>query len=441
MKVYLESLGCDKNLVDSEKMLKLLADRGHILTDDPAEAEAVIVNTCCFIGDAKQESIDAVLRLAEYKKAGTCKALIVTGCLAERYRDEILNEIKEVDAVLGTAHFDRIADELEAVLKGKREVLTGDVDGKVPQGAGRVLSIPSHFAYLKIAEGCDKGCTYCVIPKVRGRYRSTPMEDLEREAADLASRGVKELILVAQETTVYGVDLYGEKKLPKLLKRLAATDGIVWIRLLYCYPEEITDELIRVIRENDKICDYIDMPIQHISDRILKQMGRRTSSDEIRRIIVKLKEEIPDIAIRTTLISGFPGETRADHFELTRFVKEMGFDRLGVFAYSREEGTPAAKFARQVSERTKARRKDEIMRVQQAVAFKKSESFIGRELDALIEGKVSDSDVYAARTYRDAPDVDGLIFIRTERELMSGDFVRVKVTAAKGYDLAGELLP
>ena len=440
MKILFISLGCDKNLVDSEVMLKLLEKKGYQFTDDETEADIIIINTCCFIGDAKEESVNTILEMAEYRKSGSCKALIVTGCLAQRYQKEILDEIEEVDAVLGTATYDAIAETVEKALEGRKELRFEDIDRLVPEQGGRVLTTGGHYAYLKIAEGCDKHCTYCIIPRLRGHFRSVPEERLLAEAEELAEQGVKELILVAQETTVYGVDLYGEKRLPQLLKKLAGIQGIRWIRVQYCYPEEITEELIQIIKEEPKICHYLDLPIQHASDRILKRMGRRTTQADLRRIIGRLREAIPDICLRTTLISGFPGETEEDHEELMRFVDDCEFDRLGVFAYSAEEDTPAAAMPDQIPEEVKEDRRAEIMELQQEIAFEKAEGMTGRELTVMIEGKVADENVYVGRTYMDAPGVDGYLFLNTDETLMSGDFARVRVTGAAEYDLIGELI-
>lgn len=439
-KVCFVSLGCDKNLVDTEMMLGMLTERGYAFTDDETQAQAAIVNTCCFIGDAKEESVNTILELAELKKSGSLQALIVTGCLAERYREEIRKEIEEVDAVLGTTAIDRIAETLDQVFAGGAKDQYERLDREPLTDRKRVLTTGGHFAYLKIAEGCDKHCTYCIIPKVRGPYRSIPMESLVREAETLAKQGVKELILVAQETTVYGVDLYGHKALPELLQKLCGIDGLVWIRLLYCYPEEIDDALIRVMKEEEKICHYLDLPIQHASDAVLQRMGRRTDQAQLTKIVSHLREEIPDICLRTTLISGFPGETKEDHAALLSFVKQMRFDRLGVFPYSREEDTAAAKLPGQLSKKVKNDRRDEIMALQQEIAFDKAAQMEGRTLPVMIEGKVADEEVYVARTYRDAPDVDGMLFCHTNRELMTGDFVQVRVTGSYEYDLMGELI-
>ncbi len=440
MKILFISLGCDKNLVDTEVMLGLLASRGYEMTDDETQADIIVINTCCFIHDAKEESIQNILEMAEYKKEGKAKALIVTGCLAERYRQEILDEIPEVDEVLGTTAYDKILDAVDKALEGTHSVILSELDALPLPDTKRLVTTGGHFAYLKIAEGCDKHCTYCIIPKIRGNFRSVPMERLVKEAEYLAEQGVKELILVAQETTLYGKDLYGEKSLHKLVRELCKVSGIQWIRILYCYPEEITDELIQVMKEEKKVCHYLDLPIQHASDSILKRMGRRTTKQELKDIIGKLRREIPDICLRTTLITGFPGETEEQHEELAEFVDEMEFDRLGVFTYSPEEGTPAASMPDQIDEEIKEERQAELMELQQEIAFDNAEGMVGREVLVMIEGKVADENAYVGRTYRDAPNVDGLIFINTDEELLSGDFARVKVTGALDYDLIGELL-
>ena len=440
MKILFISLGCDKNLVDTEVMLGMLASRGYEMTNDEQEADIIVINTCCFIHDAKEESIQNILEMAEYKKNGSAKALIVTGCMAERYRQEILDEIPEVDEVLGTTAYDRILDAVDAALAGQHEVMTADLDALPLPETKRLVTTGGHFAYLKIAEGCDKHCTYCIIPKIRGNFRSVPMERLLKEAQDLAEQGVKELILVAQETTLYGKDLYGEKSLPKLLRELCKISGIRWIRILYCYPEEITDELIQVMKEEPKICHYLDLPIQHANDTILKRMGRRTSKQELIDIVQKLRKEIPDICLRTTLITGFPGETQEQHEEVMEFIDTLEFDRLGAFTYSPEEDTPAATFEDQIDEEVKEDRQADIMELQQEIAFDKAEDMIGREVLVMIEGTVADENAYVGRTYRDAPNVDGLIFINTDVELISGDFAKVKVTGALDYDLIGELM-
>ena len=421
-------------------MLGMLASRGYEMTNDEQEADIIVINTCCFIHDAKEESIQNILEMAEYKKNGSAKALIVTGCMAERYRQEILDEIPEVDEVLGTTAYDRILDAVDAALAGQHEVMTADLDALPLPETKRLVTTGGHFAYLKIAEGCDKHCTYCIIPKIRGNFRSVPMERLLKEAQDLAEQGVKELILVAQETTLYGKDLYGEKSLPKLLRELCKISGIRWIRILYCYPEEITDELIQVMKEEPKICHYLDLPIQHANDTILKRMGRRTSKQELIDIVQKLRKEIPDICLSTTLITGFPGETQEQHEEVMEFIDTLEFDRLGAFTYSPEEDTPAATFEDQIDEEVKEDRQADIMELQQEIAFDKAEDMIGREVLVMIEGKVADENAYVGRTYRDAPNVDGLIFINTDVELISGDFAKVKVTGALDYDLIGELM-
>ena len=423
MNILFISLGCDKNLVDSEVMLGLLDKKGYQIVDSEEDADIIVVNTCCFIHDAKEESIQTILEMAEYKKEGKLKALIVTGCLAQRYQQEIIDEIPEVDAVLGTTSYDHIVEAVEEALAGNGHVVLEDVDALPDVKEKRLVTTGGHYAYMKIAEGCDKHCTYCIIPKLRGNYRSVPMEKLLAEAKDLADQGVKELILVAQETTVYGKDLYGEKSLHKLLRELCKISGIQWIRILYCYPEEIYDELIQTIKEENKVCHYLDLPIQHASDAVLKRMGRRTSKAQLVEIIEKLRKEIPDISLRTTLITGFPGETQEQHEELKDFVDEMEFDRLGVFTYSPEEDTPAATMTEQIPEEVKEDRQAELMELQQEIAFDLAEDMVGREVLVMIEGKVADENAYVGRTYKDAPNVDGLIFINTDEELMSGDFV------------------
>lgn len=439
MKILFVSLGCDKNLVDTEMMLGMLGDRGFSFTDDETEADIVVVNTCCFIGDAKEESINTLLQMGELRESGQVKVLIAAGCLAQRYKEEIQQEIPQVDAIVGTTAIEDIVAAVDEVLAGQGHNHYHDLNEKPATNHRRVVTTGGHFAYLKIAEGCDKHCTYCIIPKVRGNFRSVPMENLVAEARALAEGGVRELILVAQETTLYGVDLYGEKSLPVLLHELAQIAGIYWIRILYCYPEEITDELIEAIASEPKICHYLDIPIQHASDAVLKRMGRRTNQEELRSMVAKLRERIPDICLRTTLISGFPGETQEDFVELYNFVDELEFDRLGVFTYSQEEDTPAATMSDQVDEEVKAFRRDELMELQQEIAFEKAENMIGHELIVMVEGKLADENIYVARTYRDAPNVDGFLFINTTVELMTGDFVKVLVTDSNEYDLIGEI--
>lgn len=439
LNVLFVSLGCDKNLVDTEMMLGMLQQQGYQFTDDESEADIVVVNTCCFIGDAKEESINTLLEMAEWKKNGRLKVLIAAGCLAQRYQKEIQDEIPEVDAIIGTMAIEEIVNAVEACLENKGGNFIRDINSKPAVCMERVLTTGGHFAYLKIAEGCNKRCTYCIIPKVRGNYRSIPMEHLVAQAKKLAERGVKELILVAQETTLYGVDLYGKKSLPELLRKLAQINGIRWIRILYCYPEEITDELIDTIASEPKVCHYLDIPIQHASDSVLKRMGRRTTEEELKVRIAKLRERIPDICLRTTLISGFPGETQEDFEELYRFVNEMEFDRLGVFPYSCEEDTYAAQMPDQIPEEVKLFRRDELMELQQEIAMEKGQDMIGCIFDVMVEGKVADEDVYITRTYRDAPGVDGYLFLNTTATLMTGDFVKVLVTDSNEYDLIGEI--
>lgn len=439
MKLLFISLGCDKNLVDSEFMIGMLTNDGIELTDDETEAYIIIINSCCFINDAKEESIQNILEMAEYRKSGSCKALIVTGCLAQRYQDEIIKEIPEVDAILGTNSYDAIVEAVHEVLSNHSYKNLGTLTGLPKLENKRVVTTGGHYAHLKIAEGCNKNCTYCVIPSIRGRYRSVPIETLVQQAKELVADGVKEIILVAQETTLYGIDLYGEKSLHRLLDELNTIPGLFWIRIMYCYPEEIYDELVDAMIRNTKVCHYLDMPIQHCNDAILKRMGRRTNKEDLMRIIRDLRGKIPDITLRTTLICGFPGETEEMHEELMQFIHDMEFDRLGAFAYSPEEGTPAAEFSDQIKEETKQDWQADVMELQEEVIFDKNDAMKGRELYAFIEGKVADENAYVGRTYRDAPGIDGYIFINTDEELITGDIVKVKVTSAYEYDLIGEL--
>lgn len=445
IKLFCVSLGCDKNLVDTEKMLGVAGGLGVSFTDDETEADAILINTCCFIGDAKEESVNTILEMARYKEEGKCRALIVAGCLAQRYKQEIIDEIPEVDAILGTTSYEEIGNVLTRLFGEEKEKKEEHIScfhdlKELPETAKkRVMTTGGHYAFLKIAEGCDKRCSYCIIPYLRGPYRSVPMEQLLAEARELAENGVRELILVAQETTLYGKDLYGEKTLPKLLHELAQIPGIYWIRIQYCYPEEITDELIQTIKTEEKVCHYLDIPIQHASDRILKRMGRRTHKAELKERIGALRREIPDIALRTTFICGFPGETEEDHEELMEFVDEMEFERVGVFTYSAEEDTPAYSYPDQIPEEVKEERRADVMELQQEIAFEHCENMVGKVLDVMIEGKMADEPAYVGRTYMDAPNVDGLIFVNADEMLMSGDFVRVKVTGANEYDLIGEV--
>lgn len=439
MKILFISLGCDKNLVDSEVMLGLLTKNEYTLTDDEMQADVIVINTCCFIHDAKEESINTILEMAQYKEQNL-KALVVTGCLAERYKDEILKEIPEIDAVLGTTSYDSIVEAVNKALEGKVYEHYESVN-YLPDNSSveRVVTTGNHMAYLKIAEGCDKRCSYCIIPKIRGNFRSVPMEELLAEAGRLAEKGVKELVLVAQETTLYGKDLTGKKELPKLLKELCKIEGIQWIRLLYCYPEEINDELIEVIKTEEKICHYIDMPIQHSENTILRRMGRRTSREDLVEVIGKLRKEIPDIAIRTTLITGFPGETEEDHQGLMDFVRQCRFERLGVFTYSPEENTLAAEFDDQIHEEVKEQRRDEIMTLQQEISFEHTQGLVGKVIRVMVEGYLFEDDIYVGRSYMDAPKVDGCVFINSSEELMTGDFVYVRITQGREYDVIGEV--
>ncbi len=436
MKVLLISLGCDKNLVDSEVMLGLLNKAGHQITNDETEADVVVVNTCAFIKDAKEESINTIIEMGELKKTGKLKKLIVAGCLSQRYKDEIMTELPEIDVIIGATNFDKIVEAIGT----DEEAIVDDIDYTPAPVRERIVTTTASMAYLKIAEGCNKMCTYCIIPHIRGRYRSVPMDSLLDSARRLADDGIKELVLVAQETTLYGIDLYGEKRLPELLTKLSDIDGIEWIRLLYCYPEEITDDLIETMAANPKICHYIDIPIQHSENAILKRMGRRTSREDIVELVGRLRSAMPDIAIRTTLISGFPGETQEQHNGLVDFVYQCEFDRLGVFTYSPEEGTPAASYPDQVDEAVAEKWRDEIMELQQEISYEKNQEFVGTVMKVLIEGYLSDDDVYVGRTYRDAPGVDGIVFVSAPYELMSGTYVDVKITEGNEYDLTGVIV-
>ena len=439
MKIMFISLGCDKNLVDTEMMLGMLAEKGYQFTDDEQEAEIVVVNTCCFIGDAKEESINTLIEIGQLKETANVKMLIAAGCLAQRYRKEIREQIPEVDVIIGTMAIDKIVEAVEEYQTKQYTTFVEDIDRTPVSGKKRVVTTGGHYAYMKIAEGCDKRCSYCIIPKVRGSYRSIPMETLLKEANTLVEQGVKELILVAQETTLYGTDLYGKKSLPELLRKLSEIRGLYWIRILYCYPEEITEELIDTIADLPKVCHYLDIPIQHASDKILKRMGRRTNQQQLKDKIAMIRSKIPDMCLRTTLITGFPGESQEDHEQSMAFVDEMEFDRLGVFTYSAEEDTPAAGFPDQIEEEVKKDRQADIMELQQEIAFEKAEGMTDQDVLVMIEGKVADENAYVGRTYKDAPNVDGLVFVNTDRELMTGDFVPVHITGSYEYDLIGEI--
>ncbi|MDD5998852.1 MAG: 30S ribosomal protein S12 methylthiotransferase RimO [Lachnospiraceae bacterium] len=438
MQILFVSLGCDKNLVDSEVMLGLLEDKGYAITNEEKEADVVVINTCCFIGDAKEESIENIIEMGKLKQTGKLKALIVTGCLAQRYKDEIQAELPEVDAIVGTTATEAIVEAVEETLKGKGYTHFEDINYLPPSHTKRVITSGTYMGYLKIAEGCDKHCTYCIIPKVRGNYRSVPMPDLIEQAKYLVENGITELCLVAQETTVYGVDIYGKKMLPELLHELSKIEDLQWIRLLYCYPEEITPELIYEIRDNAKVCHYIDMPLQHCEDSILKRMGRRTTKEEILNTIRMIRKEIPDIVFRTSLIAGFPGETQEEHEALLAFIDEVEFNRLGVFTYSPEEGTPAAAFEDQVPEETKETWRDEIMALQQEISYDLNSALVGKQMRVIVDGYIYKDQMYMCRSYMDAPGIDGCVFVASEEELLSGDFIDVKVTDFNEYDLIGE---
>ena len=447
-KIAFVSLGCDKNTIDSEIMLSLLTDHGYEITKNEEEADAIVINTCAFIQDAQEESIETIIEMGSYKEQGNLKALVVTGCLAQRFADEMFTEMPEVDAVVGTGSYEKIVEAVDRILEKKESrVRITDPLEKRPIGyLKRTLITPGYYEYLKLGVGCDNHCTYCIIPMLRGKYRSRPKESILQDARDLADAGVKEVMLVAQDITKYGTDFPGSYRLPELLKDLVQIDGIEWIRLLYCYPEDITDELIEVMAQEKKILPYIDMPIQHCSNTVLKRMNRKHTGQMLRDLLEKLRKRIPGIALRTTLITGFPGETEQEFEEMLAFVEEARFDRLGVFAYSKEEGTAAARMKDQVPEEVKEYRKDRLMELQRGISEERSAEFVGLEMDALIEGRIPGEEtedgqyVYSARTYRDAPDIDGFLFVTSDREFSSGTIVRCLVTGSYEYDLIGEVL-
>ena len=441
-KISFVSLGCDKNLIDSEIMLGLIDEDGYTITYDDSEADIIIINSCGFIMDANQEAIDKVLEMADYKKEGHCKALIVTGCMAQRYKDEIFEALPEVDAVVGTGDFESIGDVIKRLLEGEKQVklVTNKEHLLNPDNSyKRIITTTGGFSYLKIAEGCDNHCTYCTIPSLRGHYRSRTIDSLVKEAEILASKGVRELILIAQDTSLYGSDIYGKKSLPELLRKLSQIEDIKWLRILYCYPENITDELIDEMASNPKVLHYLDMPIQHSEDRILKLMGRRSTNAGLKKIIGKMREKMPDMCIRTTLITGFPSETQEEFKAQCDFIKEVKFDRLGVFTYSPEDGTPAARMDNQIDEEVKAERKDYLLQVQKGVSANICQQYVGKILEVIVEGKIEDDDnVYCGRSYRDCYEIDGFVFFKSEGELLAGDFYKIKITEAGDYDLIGE---
>lgn len=439
LKIAVASLGCAKNLVDTENMLGLLLEKGHELTIDTATADVILVNTCGFIGDAKKESIDTILEMAEYKTTGNCKVLLVAGCLAERYKEEILDSIEEVDAVIGTGDFDQVADVLAQVLSGERVALYGHADAYCMENLPRVTTTPPHTAYLKIAEGCDNHCTYCVIPALRGKFRSRSIEDICAEARELADNGVRELILIAQDTTRYGVDLYGEYALDKLLQALCKIESVHWIRLHYMYPEAITDALLETIAANDKILNYFDIPVQHGSDAVLRRMGRRSDAAQMRSLFEKIRSYCPDAVLRTSVIVGFPGETQAEFDALMDFVRTVRFDRLGAFAYSKEEGTAAARMQNQVHPQTKLARQRRVMALAQEISKEKNDARLGSTVEVLCEGYDAENFMYYGRSRGDSPNVDALVYFAASRDLKAGEFVRVKVLCVEEYDLIGEM--
>ncbi len=440
--VAFTSLGCDKNRVDSEVMLGILCKNGYRVVTDEKEADIIVINTCCFIKDALEESIETILEMAEYKKMGCCKGIIVAGCLGQRYEKEIFQEMPEVDAVIGTASYESISKIIERILNGEKNIKEiADINTAMTESnaKNRIISTANYYAYLKISEGCDNHCTYCVIPKIRGSHRSRTIESLVEETEILAKQGVKEIVIVAQDSSIYGKDLYGECKLHVLLEKLCEVEGIEWIRLLYCYPETLTEQTIQVMAKQSKICHYIDLPIQHGSDTVLKRMGRKSTQSILKQKITKLRQAMPDIAIRTTFIVGFPNETEREFQELIDFIEEIHFDKLGVFTYSQEEGTPAANMENQIEEDIKQKRKDIAMEVQKAISAQYCEKQIGSIKQVIVEGKLPEQDIYCGRTMKDAPDIDGLVFFSSKQELISGDFVKVLIKQASDYDLIGEL--
>lgn len=437
LSIFIESLGCSKNLIDAEIMLGLLNKHGYRLTGNHENADVIIVNTCGFIQSAKEESINRIIELGLLKEK-KLKLLIVSGCLGERYSEELLKEMPEIDAIVGTGNYDKIIEVINESLQGKKVVYTGDIDKIYDESHPRLLTTPRHSAYIKISDGCNNHCTYCIIPKLRGRYRSRQMEYIIQEAKNYASKGVKEIILIAQDTTRYGIDLYGKFMLPELLRKLNEIEDIKWIRILYAYPEAITDELIDTIATCEKVCNYIDMPIQHCSDEILKRMNRRTNKRDLIKLIDKLRKRIPDIVLRTTLIVGFPGETEVHFKELKEFVENIKFDRLGVFTYSKEEGTPASRLSGQVSEKIKEKRQKEIMEIQQGISYNKNQEKVGSIVEVLIEEAIEQDREYLGRTYGDAPDIDGLVYVRSNTPAHVGDIMLTRISGALEYDLIGE---
>ena len=438
LKIALESLGCSKNLVDAEIMMGILNKKGYKLTGDFNEADVILVNTCGFIESAKQESIDTIIEFANLKETGNLKLLIVTGCLAQRYSDELKEEIPEIDAIVGTGSYQNIDEILEGLQKEKQIVSLNDIEVVYNEDLPRYVSTPEYMAYLKISEGCDKHCTYCIIPKLRGKQKSRKIEDIVAEAKDLAQSGVKELIVIAQDSTMYGSDIYGEAKLPQLLEELAKIEGLKWIRIMYSYPESITKELVDVIKRNDNICSYFDMPIQHASNKILKLMNRQTTKEELLAKINMIRTAIPDATLRTTLITGFPGEDEKDFEELVEFVKEVKFDKLGVFPYSREEGTAADKLPNHLEQEIKEERRDVIMMIQQGISEEINKSKIGKTYEVLIEEQI-ENNVYIGRTQYDAEEIDSIVYVKSHTALDAGDFVNVKINTALEYDLMGDI--
>lgn len=439
LNIGIVSLGCAKNLVDTEAMLGILGHKGFRIVADPQEADVIIVNTCAFIDTAKEESIQTILEMAAYKEK-RCRLLIVSGCMAERYHDEILAELPEVDAVVGTGDYHKIAEVIARAYAGEKVVLFGHMNEALPEEV-RMLSTPGYMAYIKIADGCDNHCTYCIIPKLRGTYRSRPMEHIVEEAAALAAGGVRELVVIAQDTSRYGIDLYGAYRLPELLRRLCAIDGLHWVRVLYVYPEVITDELIDVFQTEKKLVPYMDIPIQHSDSAVLKRMGRHLTHEQLTELLAKLRRKLPNLVLRTTVIAGFPGETEEQFNALLSFVKEMRFDRLGAFAYSQEEGTPAAQLPDQLPDEVKAARAEQILAAQAVISDEMQQAKIGTTAEALVEGYDEESLMYFGRTQGDAPEVDNTIYFAAERELLPGEFVQVEILNADTYELIGQVCP
>lgn len=438
-KISIISLGCSKNTVDSDQMISILKENDFILTKDEREADIVVINTCGFIESAKEESINTIIEIGEYKTHGDCEILLVAGCLGERYKEDLMKELPEIDGILGTGNIDEIVDVVNLLLEGEKTIRTGEINKDYDESIKRSLVKGEHTSYIKIAEGCDNLCTYCIIPKLRGKYRSRDMDSIIEEAKALVENGTKEIILIAQDTTKYGIDIYNEYRLPNLLDELNKIEGLKWIRILYLYPDTFNDSLIESIKRNEKVTNYVDIPIQHINNKVLRRMNRSTSKESITELINKLRKEIPDITIRTTLIVGFPGETEEEFNELYDYIKETKFDRLGAFTYSKEEDTPAALLGDQIDEDIKIERQEKIMKLQQEISFNLSRKKIGKEYEVLVEEKVEDG-VYIGRTYMDSPEIDGIVYVHSDKDLEVGSFVTVEISESLEYDLIGDVV-